>query len=273
MVAMQNRKESGLSRRKSCTAKDYDATAVSQNLGTRAKNFLDRAMGRSGEQRQLIEVNFIILNSYSKRICFQSSVDEYGSATPHLLDRRIPVEESAFDNEALDRSMDSSFRRARKGKLNENGSTVSSMNAIPSNSPIVFSGSVKSDSEDRWREKEGERLANWSRTASVAESSSSILKKFSIENPPIRKSTLTFESTPSIIKTTALNDNHTAGSTLWNRLKNHHSEGNQELSDDKRHSSSSKASRLTKVVGIGEKWTTALKQMQRNRFADLLITR
>ena len=61
MVAMENGRERGTSRRKSCIVKDNEITGGPQNFGTRARNFLDRAMGRSGEQRHLIEVGLMLI--------------------------------------------------------------------------------------------------------------------------------------------------------------------------------------------------------------------
>uniref|UniRef100_A0A914Q3K7 Uncharacterized protein n=1 Tax=Panagrolaimus davidi TaxID=227884 RepID=A0A914Q3K7_9BILA len=58
MNQLQNGPDPGLKRRKSCvTVKDPTASEpTGTNIGSRAKNLIDRAMGRAGEHRHLIEV-------------------------------------------------------------------------------------------------------------------------------------------------------------------------------------------------------------------------
>uniref|UniRef100_A0AC34R1E0 Uncharacterized protein n=1 Tax=Panagrolaimus sp. JU765 TaxID=591449 RepID=A0AC34R1E0_9BILA len=186
------------------------------NFGIKARNFIGKAMGRNGEQRQLIE----------------SCVDEYGSASPSLSDRRVPSTLNAYDNEGLDRSSLSSVRRSKK---NDNGPVVPVQSSNPPSFPTMnVSGSVKSNQDDRRREREAERLANWAKTNTLLEAEE-----------------ITSSAEPMI------------GGALWHRLRIHATETVSDQEEEQR--KHGKHSKFPKVAGIGEKWTTAIKQIQRNK--------
>uniref|UniRef100_A0AC34FCM5 Uncharacterized protein n=1 Tax=Panagrolaimus sp. ES5 TaxID=591445 RepID=A0AC34FCM5_9BILA len=186
-------------RRKSCVTAKETSESTGTNIGSRAKNLIDRAMGRAGEHRHLIE----------------TSVDEYG--TPETTDRRNPPEKQSYDNDGLEVTVATPPRRKSK-VIVENGKV-----AVPAKS---FNNSVKSVHDDRWREREAERLANWARVS------------VEINEPP---STI-------------------GQGSLWNRLKTQTIQGESE-NVQKVHDSNPKS----KLSGLGTKWTTAIKQMQQNK--------
>uniref|UniRef100_A0A7E4UUE5 Neur_chan_LBD domain-containing protein n=1 Tax=Panagrellus redivivus TaxID=6233 RepID=A0A7E4UUE5_PANRE len=193
-----DRKDNGGVKRKKSHLSVGEYESGGTPFHTRAKSFMNRAMGRGGDQKQLVESN---IDDPSKPL---------RPSSPRSRRSSNSLEQGGIDNEALTPDGTQGLRTstlrklARGGLASENGSRLAVPGAV-----------LVAD-----RQRGGERLANWAK-ASVDNS----------VNEPLLAPT-------------------SGGSSGIGNVGGAETNGKP---------------KLLKVAGIGEKWTTALKQMQRNK--------